>query len=509
MKRIVLALAGAVVGLTACDSFKEAMTAHVDTAARAGSEELSVEHLATLIGESPLPLQEEVAKAVAQVWVNYQLLGQAAAAGDTLNDPELLQDAMWSQYANIRIGKFMEDVSKDWRSPAAPMTEAEFNQGDLLAAQHILFGFPGAPQQQPSEAVRDSVRREAERVAGQVTAANFAEMARRYSTEPGVDQSGGDLGVFAPQRMVPEFARAVSSLKPGEISRPVLTPYGYHIIRRRPFSEVDKAQLADFATQRKAFVAESTYHARVEAGARVNVRPNIAQLVRDVAKDPDAHREDETVLATYDEGEFTAGRLAQYIQAAPPQERVPQQIAAMPDSAAPQVVRFFLFRDLVLQQADSAKVTVDSAQMSELRQAFTSAVTNAWAGLGVAPSALADSAKSPAERSALAAARVDAYFNKLVRNEAPFVTVPPPIEAALHEKYEYKVNDAGITRALELAQNVRAKADSARAAGQPPTAVPMPGAAPGTTPAAGQPQGGAAPGGTPPGTPATPPPAQR
>lgn len=503
MKRIVLALAGAVVGLTACDSFKEAMTAHVDTAARAGSEELSVEHLATLIGESPLPLQEDVAKAVAQVWVNYQLLGQAAAAGDTLSAPELMQDAMWSQYANIRIGKYMENVAKDWRTPAAPMTEADFNQGDVLAAEHILFGFPGAPQQQPSEAVRDSVRREAEKVAPQVTAANFAEMARRYSTDPSADQSGGALGLFVPQSMVPEFSRAVASLKPGEISRPVLSPFGYHIIRRTPFAEVDKEQLAAYATQRKGFVAESTYHAKVEQAARVNIRPDIAQTLKDVAKDPDAHREDGTVLATYNDGEFTAGRLAQYIMASPPQEQVRQQIAAMPDSAAPRVVSFFLFRDLVLKQADSAKVTVDSAQASDLRQAYVAAITSAWSGLGVSPSALADSAKTPAERAALAAARVDSYFGKLVKNEAPFVTVPPPIEAALHEKYDYKVNDAGITRALELAQQVRAKADSASAAGQPPTAVPMPGA-----PGAGQPQGGTAPAGTPPGTPATPP-AQR
>ncbi|HEX6629818.1 MAG TPA: peptidylprolyl isomerase, partial [Gemmatimonadaceae bacterium] len=429
MKRIVLALAGAVVGLTACDSFKEAMTAHVDTAARAGSEELSVEHLATLIGESPLPLQEDVAKAVAQVWVNYQLLGQAAAAGDTLNDPELLQNAMWSQYANIRIGKFMEGVSKDWGGPAEPMTEAEYNQGAIMGARHILFGFPGGGQQPVSEAVRDSVRREAEKVAGQVTSENFAEMARRYSTD-GSAQQGGDLGLFAPQGMVPEFSRAVAALKPGEISRPVMSQFGYHIIRRTPYAEVDKQQLAAYASRRKGFVAESTYRAKVEQGARVNIRPNIAQTVKDVAKNPDAFRSDKTVLATYNDGEFTAGRLAKYIMASPPQEQVPQQIAAMPDSAAPQVVNFFLFRDLVLHQADSAKVTVDSAQQADLRQAYVGAVTAAWTGLGITPSSLADSAKTPAERGTLAAARIDNYFAKLVRNESPFVTVPPPIETA-------------------------------------------------------------------------------
>jgi hypothetical protein len=51
----------------------------------------------------------------------------------------------------------------------------------------------------------------------------------------------------------------------------------------------------------------------------------------------------------------------------------------------------------------------------------------------------------------------------------------------LREKYDYKVNDAGIDRALERATRIRAVADSTRASQQPPSAVPMPGA-PGAQP---------------------------
>ena len=45
---------------------------------------------------------------------------------------------------------------------------------------------------------------------------------------------------------------------------------------------------------------------------------------------------------------------------------------------------------------------------------------------------------------------------------------------ALHEKYEAKVSDAGVDRALERAQKIRAAADSTRASQQPPSQVPMP-----------------------------------
>jgi hypothetical protein len=80
--------------------------------------------------------------------------------------------------------------------------------------------------------------------------------------------------------------------------------------------------------------------------------------------------------------------------------------------------------------------------------------------------------------------------------------VPKPLESVLHDKYDSKVNEAGLDRALERAAKVRATMDSTRAANQPQSAVPMPGQArPGQAPSGGQqpaPQGNAAPQQTPP-----------
>ena len=62
MKRpLVLALV-ACAPFVACDGFKEAMTAHVDVAARAGSQELSVTRLAELLGASKVPLRRDVVR---------------------------------------------------------------------------------------------------------------------------------------------------------------------------------------------------------------------------------------------------------------------------------------------------------------------------------------------------------------------------------------------------------------------------------------------------------------
>jgi len=61
--------------------------------------------------------------------------------------------------------------------------------------------------------------------------ADFASLARRYSEDPGTADRGGDLGCFGAGQLMPEFEEAAFKLKPGEISQPVLTGYGYHLIQ--------------------------------------------------------------------------------------------------------------------------------------------------------------------------------------------------------------------------------------------------------------------------------------
>ena len=60
--------------------------------------------------------------------------------------------------------------------------------------------------------------------------ADFGDLARTYSEDPGTAAQGGDLGCFAAGRLVPEFEEAAFDLRPGEVSEPVLTQYGYHLI---------------------------------------------------------------------------------------------------------------------------------------------------------------------------------------------------------------------------------------------------------------------------------------
>jgi peptidyl-prolyl cis-trans isomerase D len=66
---------------------------------------------------------------------------------------------------------------------------------------------------------------------------DFGALARRFSDDRSSADSGGDLGWIAPTRMHPAFAAAVADLEPREVSDPVLTPFGWHVIRLEARSE--------------------------------------------------------------------------------------------------------------------------------------------------------------------------------------------------------------------------------------------------------------------------------
>ena len=86
--------------------------------------------------------------------------------------------------------------------------------------------------------------------------ADFATLAKEKSKDPGATD-GGDLGYFTKEQMVPEFANAAFKLEKGQISDPVHTQFGWHIIkvedkRTKPTPTFDqvKAQLANYVEHR-------------------------------------------------------------------------------------------------------------------------------------------------------------------------------------------------------------------------------------------------------------------
>lgn len=476
IRSFVLAL-GLAVPFVACDGFKEAMSSHVDVVATAAGQELSVTRLGELLGQSQAPLRRDVVQTVADLWVTYQLIGQAAANGDSLDDPEVIDEAMWAAIAGQRSRMLYEKISVNWNKDVDTTAARQaYDDGQLLAARHILFNVPAGDT---TQADADALRK-ANAARTTLTSANFATMADQLN-QPGAAGPGGELGVFPLGAMVPEFQQAVLALKPGEISQPVRSQFGYHLIRRSTYDEVKDQFLAQYK-QRAAAVGESTYVAGLESTGRIEVRPQAATALKAYAADPVAKRDDRTVIATSVLGNFTVERAAKWINGFPQPQTVLQQMQEAPDSVIPMFVKNLVRNDLILKQADSAGIQVDSADMAQMRKGFVTAVTTAWTGLNVAPNQLADSAKTESERERLAASRIENYVDRLILKDEAFVQVPASVAGALQDKYKWDINSSGVDRALERAGKIRAAADSAKMLSQPPTAVPMPGAQPPTPP---------------------------
>lgn len=85
--------------------------------------------------------------------------------------------------------------------------------------------------------------------------ADFAELAKAESDDPGSAAKGGDLGYFGKDFMVPEFEEAAFSLKQGEISEPVRTPFGFHIIQ---VTGVRKEEVPSFEEMHDKLYHEAT-----------------------------------------------------------------------------------------------------------------------------------------------------------------------------------------------------------------------------------------------------------
>ena len=109
----------------------------------------------------------------------------------------------------------------------------------------------------------------------QAKGADFAAIAKEFSEGP-TKARGGDLGFFAKGRMVPDFEKAAFAMKIGEISKPVKTRFGWHIIkveekkdgRTRSFDEV-KASITKQIEARKNRTAKAKLLADLKKAGKV------------------------------------------------------------------------------------------------------------------------------------------------------------------------------------------------------------------------------------------------
>lgn len=153
--------------------------------------------------------------------VRRELLLQEAEKRKLGDQPEVAE-----QVANLRRELMIRALVQDEIGNKIKVEEKDVDEyfrahpeefsGDTVHLRHILV--------QTEDEAKDIQARLAKNE-------SFEELAKKYSRDSATAPKGGDLGDLSREQMLPDFARVAFSLKPGEVSGPVKTPFGFHLIK--------------------------------------------------------------------------------------------------------------------------------------------------------------------------------------------------------------------------------------------------------------------------------------
>ena len=178
-------------------------------------------------------------------------------------DPEVVRQLALMRenlVANAQLQKIEKNVTVT-DEDLMKVYESKKNDYEQVSAKHILIAFKGSPAAQSGkpELTEEQAKAKATELRKQILAgASFEELAKKESDDTGSGANGGELGDFNHGQMVPEFEKAAFAAKVGDVTEPVRTQYGYHIIK------VEKHGTTPF-DQVKSFLERNERQAKLQA----------------------------------------------------------------------------------------------------------------------------------------------------------------------------------------------------------------------------------------------------
>jgi foldase protein PrsA len=159
-------------------------------------------------------------------------------------EAQMLQEAVRAKVvADVKVTP--EQISAYFKDP---QNKSQFVVPDSVVARHVLV-------KSKADALKVQALLEADN-----SDANWATVAKKYSIDPGTKTKGGDLGSFPKGRMVTEFDKVAFSIKPGTVSAPVKTQFGWHVIevtKKTPGSKQTEAEAKAMIEQTLKFSAQT------------------------------------------------------------------------------------------------------------------------------------------------------------------------------------------------------------------------------------------------------------
>ena len=473
-----VALSG--VALTGCSNFRDLFSAHADVAAEAGSLELPAERLAEMVTSvtkgQVQRVTRETADFVTDTWVDYALFSQAVALDKLPVDSASVSEAVWPELAELKGTHFHDSLMSRRAALSDSAADSLYGRPDLRLLQHILFGARNVPPP-----VKEATRKKAEATLGRLRkGASFGQLASQLSEDPGTKADSGYLPPGPRGRFVAAFDSAGWALAPGQTSGVVETPFGFHIIRRPALPEV-RERFSDYLVERAGAALDSMYMDSLAAASEIKVDGSAPATMRSALGATEESRHSGKSIASYKGGEMTVQEFLRWVRALPPQYL--QQLKSADDSTLIRFARVLTQNTLLLREADSAGIRPSELEWKGLEQRYLAQLDTLKTEMGLTSSDLRDTTVAVAERQKVAGLKMEQYFDQLIDGKARLRPLPSALASLLRERLPYRVNEAGVARAVDIAKEAKAKADSASGSSpvrRAPGGPPIPGAGPAT-----------------------------
>jgi len=178
---------------------------------------LAENELGSELGNLPPEIKR---RALAEYLIDNVLFAEAAEAADIASSPEFKEQMAYLRRRVLREQYFEKTlkgtISDDEAKQVYDAKVATLEPQEEFSARHILV-----ESEEKAKELRGKIE----------GGADFAEVAKENSTDTGSKEQGGLLGYFVKGQMVPEFEAAVLKMHKGEVSEPVKTSFGWHVIK--------------------------------------------------------------------------------------------------------------------------------------------------------------------------------------------------------------------------------------------------------------------------------------
>ncbi len=240
--------------------------------ATAGAETLTqAQFNQMLVGMPPqlkamMDSQPELQQTMLSRWADFSILAQEAKA-QGIDKEAPIQTKLKDLTSRVLVEEFIirntgkTEVDDKAIQAYYDSHKSEYAHDDMVKAQHILIKVEDANNAEQVTAAKkkiDDIKARLDK------GENFNVLAQKLSDDPGSKMNGGDLGFFARGSMVPEFERTAFTTKKGEISAPVQTQFGWHLIKVTDTKGPGHTPLAEVSDDIKTKVQAESQQAEVE-----------------------------------------------------------------------------------------------------------------------------------------------------------------------------------------------------------------------------------------------------